>query len=200
VGAVISPLLANVYLHRLDQEMQRAGFRFVRYADDFIVTANRRWKVRLADQLVRSVLDDVGLSLNEDKTGVRNLNRDEIDFLGFSFYAGRFLRPRERALAAFKDRIRHLTRRKRGLSLQAIITSLNPVIRGWGIYFVEGHVAKLFEDLDQWIRMRVRSYVLGRPSMRTHINRWMTTATLHDKLGLVSLVALRRNYLSPGSG
>jgi RNA-directed DNA polymerase len=197
---VISPLLANVYLHRLDQEMKRAGFRFVRYADDFIVMANRRWKVRLADQLVRTVLDDIGLSLNEAKTGIRNLNRDEIEFLGFSFYAGRFLRPRKRALAAFKDRIRHLTRRKRGMSLQAIITSLNPVIRGWGNYFVEGHVAELFEVLDKWIRMRVRSYVLGRPSMRTHINRWMTTATLHDRLGLVSLVALRRRHLSPASG
>lgn len=64
-------------------------------------------------------------------------------------------------------------------------------IRGWGNYFVEGHVAKLFEDLDRWIRMRLRSYVLDRSSMRTHIDRWMTTATLHDKLGLVSLVALR---------
>jgi RNA-directed DNA polymerase len=199
-GGVISPLLANVYLHRLDQEMQQAGFRFVRYADDFIVTANRRWKVRLADQLVRHVLDDIGLSLNEAKTGIRNLSRDEIDFLGFTFYAGRFLRPRKRALAAFKERIRNLTRRKRGMSLQAIITSLNPVIRGWGNYFVEGHVAGLFEDLDGWIRMRVRSYVLGRPSMRTHINRWMTTATLHDRLGLVSLVALRRRHLSPAPG
>ncbi|MPZ92939.1 MAG: hypothetical protein GEU68_15200, partial [Actinobacteria bacterium] len=104
------------------------------------------------------------------------------------------------ALAAFKDRIRHLTRRKRGMSLQAIITSLNPVIRGWGNYFVEGHVAELFEDLDKWIRMWLRSYVLGRPSMRTHINRWMTTATLHHELGLVSLVVLRRRHLSPAPG
>src|ERR687891_99848 len=83
-GGVISPLLANVYLHRLDQEMRQAGFRFVRYADDFIVAGNRRWKVRLADRLVRAVLDDIGLSLNESKTGIRNLSRDEIEFLGFS--------------------------------------------------------------------------------------------------------------------
>ena len=199
-GGVISPLFANVYLHRLDQEMRRAGFRFVRYADDFIVAANRRWKVRLADQLVRAVLDDIGLSLNEAKSGIRNLSRDDVEFLGFCFYAGRFLRPRKRALAAFKDRVRHLTRRKRGMSLEAIVRSLNPLIRGWGNYFVEGHVAELFEDLDKWIRMRVRSYVLGRPSMRTHINRWMTTATLHGKLGLVSLVALRRRHLSPETG
>jgi hypothetical protein len=85
------------------------------------------------------------------------------------------------------------------MSLQAIITSPYPVIRGWGNYFVEGHVAELFEDLDKWIRM-LRSYVLGRPSMRTHINRWMTAATLHDKLGLVSLVVLRRRCPSPATG
>src|SRR5918996_993348 len=131
-GGVISPLLANVYLHRLDQEMRQAGVPFLRHADDL-------------------------------------------------FFSGQ-------------------PRRKRGMSLEAIIGSLNPVIRGWGNYFVEGHVAELFEDLDKWIRMRIRSYVLGRPSMRTHINRWMTTATLHDKLGLVSLVALRRRHLSPAPG
>lgn len=195
----VSPLLAKVYLHRLDQEMRQAGFRFVRYADDFIVAANRRWKVRLADQLVRA-MPDLASASNEAKSGIRNLSRDDIEFLGFSFYAGRFLRPRKRAIAAFKDRVRHLTRRKRGMSLQAIIRSLNPIIMGWGNYFVEGHVAELFEDLDKWIRMRIRSYVLGRPSMRTHINRWMTTATLRDELGLVSLVALRRRHLSPATG
>ena len=141
-GGVISPLLANVYLHRLDQEATKAGLRFVRYADDFIVTADRRWKARRADQMIRELLADIGLSLNEDKSGVRNLDRDEIEFLGFCFYAGRFLRPRDRAVASFKAQIRYLTRRKRGISLQAVVNSINPVVRGWGNYFVDGHVAR----------------------------------------------------------
>ena len=116
-GGIISPLLANVYLHRLDQEATKAGLRFVRYADDFVVTANRRWKARRADQMIRELLADIGLSLNDDKSGVRNLYRDEVEFLGFCFYAGRFLRPRRRAIASFKNQVRYLTRRTRGVSL-----------------------------------------------------------------------------------
>lgn len=200
-GGVISPLLANVYLHRLDQEMQRAGFRFVRYADDFLVTANRRWKVRLADRLVRQILQDIGLGLNEAKSGVRNLNRDEIEFLGFRFYAGRFLRPRARALAAFKDRIRYslaasgawISRRWCGRSTRS---SEAGATTSSGVTW-----QSLFEDLDKWIRMRVRSYVLGRPAQRSHvINRRLPTTMLHDRMGLVSLVALRHRNLSPAQG
>lgn len=197
-GGVISPLLANVYLHRLDVEATKARLRFVRYADDFVVTANRRWKARRADQMIRELLDDIGLSLNEDKSGVRNLDRDELDFLGFTFYAGRFLRPRNRAVASFKAQIRFLTRRQRGVSLQAVVTSINPVIRGWGNYFVDGHIAKLFERLDEWIRMRLRSYkrkAIAKPGL----NWQMPTKVLQD-LGLVSLVSLRHNRLFPVMG
>jgi RNA-directed DNA polymerase len=196
-GGVISPLLANVYLHRLDVEATKAGLRFVRYADDFIVTANRRWKARRADQMIRELLADLGLSLNEDKSGVRNLDRDEVEFLGFTFYR-RFLRPRSRAIASFKAQIRYLTRRKRGISLQAVVASLNPVIRGWGNYFVDGHIAKLFERLDEWIRMRLRSYkrkAIAKPGL----NWQMPTKVLED-IGLVSLVSLRTNRLFPVMG
>ncbi len=196
-GGVISPLLANVYLHRLDVEATTAGLRFVRYADDFIVTANRRWKARRADQMIRELLADIGLSLNEDKSGVRNLQRDEVEFLGFRFYR-RFLRPRSRALASFKGRIRYLTRRQRGMSLQAVIDSLNPVIRGWGNYFADGHVAHLFRELDKWVRMRLRSYkrkAIAKPGL----NWQMPTKALTD-LGLVSLVSLRQRQLFPVMG
>lgn len=197
-GGVISPLLANVYLHRLDVEATKVGLRFVRYADDFIVTANRRWKVRRADQMIRELLADIGLSLNEDKSGVRNLQHDEVEFLGFCFYAGRFLRPRDRAIASFKAQIRYLTRRSRGVSLQAVVDSVNPVIRGWGNYFVDGHIANLFERLDEWIRMRLRSYKRKRIA-KPGLNWQMPTEVLVG-MGLVSLVSLRRERLSPAMG
>lgn len=197
-GGVISPLLANVYLHRLDAEATKAGLRFVRYADDFIVTANRRWKVRRADQMIRELLADIGLSLNEDKSGVRNLQRDEIEFLGFCFYAGRFLRPRSRAVASFKAQIRYLTRRQRGMSLKAVVGSINPVIRGWGNYFVDGHVANLFRALDKWIRMRLRSYKRKRVA-KPGLNWQFPTATL-EGMGLVSLVSMRQRQLFPAMG
>lgn len=197
-GGVISPLLANLYLHRLDVEATKAGLRFVRYADDFIVTANRRWKARRADQMIRELLDDIGLSLNEDKSGVRNLQRDEVEFLGFCFYAGRFLRPRKRAIASFKAQVRYLTRRQRGVSLQAVVDSLNPVIRGWGNYFVDGHIAELFERLDEWIRMRLRSYKrkrIAKPGLN-----WQMPSRALKEMGLVSLVDLRSQHLSPATG
>jgi RNA-directed DNA polymerase len=197
-GGVISPLLANLYLHRLDVEATKAGLRFVRYADDFIVTANRRWKARRADQMIRELLDDIGLSLNEDKSGVRNLQRDEVEFLGFCFYAGRFLRPRKRAIASFKAQVRYLTRRQRGVSLQAVVDSLNPVIRGWGNYFVDGHIAELFERLDEWIRMRLRSYKRKRIA-KPGLNCQMPSRVLKE-MGLVSLVDLRSQHLSPATG
>jgi RNA-directed DNA polymerase len=197
-GGVISPLLANVYLHRLDVEATTAGLRFIRYADDFVVTANRRWKARRADQMIRELLDDIGLHLNEDKSGVRNLDRDELDFLGFTFYAGRFLRPRNRAITSFKAQIRYLTRRQRGVSLQAVVASLNPVIRGWGNYFVDGHIAKLFERLDEWIRMRLRSYK-RKAIAKSGLNWQMPTKVLQE-MGLVTLVSLRRNRLFPVMG
>ncbi|MGH2755876.1 MAG: group II intron reverse transcriptase/maturase [Actinomycetota bacterium] len=196
-GGVISPLLANLYLHRLDEEATKAGLRFVRYADDFIVTANRRWKARRADTMIRELLADIGLSLNEDKSGVRNLGRDEAEFLGFTLYR-RFLRPRSRAIASFKAQIRYLTRRNRGVSLQAVVDSLSPVIRGWGNYFVDGHIAHLFRKLDQWVRMRLRSYkrkAIAKPGL----NWQMPTGVLQD-MGLVSLVSLRQNRLFPAMG
>ena len=148
--------------------------------------------------MVRELLADIGLSLNDDKSGVRNLYRDEVESLGFRFYGGRFHRPRERAIASFKNQVRYLTRRNRGVSLQAGVDSLNPVIRGWGNYFVDGHVAELFERLDQWIRMRLRSYKRKRVA-KPGLNWQLPTQVLKD-MRLVSLVSLRKRRLFPAMG
>jgi RNA-directed DNA polymerase len=192
-GGVISPLLANIYLHRLDTEVRTAGHRLIRYADDFVILADRRWKVEAADVLVRSILADIGLEVAEAKSGIVHL-RDGFEFLGFSF-RGRFLRPRPRALASFKDRVRSTTRRNAPVSLRQMIEDLNPLLRGWGNYFKVGDVTSLFEDLDQWIRMRLRSKVIRRHAT-TLSNRKMPNRVLQS-MGLVSLAHLRRAYLSP---
>jgi group II intron reverse transcriptase/maturase len=154
-GGVISPLLANIYLHRLDVEEREAGFRLIRYADDFVILADRRWKSEAADHLVRSILSDIGLQVSEQKSGVRKVS-DGFEFLGFTFH-GRFLRPRPTALASFKDAVRSRTRRKAPVSMETMIRQLNPTLRGWGNYFAMGDVTDLFTDLDKWIRMRLRS-------------------------------------------
>jgi RNA-directed DNA polymerase len=100
-GGVISPLLANIYLHRLDEEVRAAGFRLIRYADDFVVLTDRRWKAEAADRLVRTILADIGLEAADAKSGVHRV-ADGFEFLGFTFL-GRFLRPRPKALNRFKD-------------------------------------------------------------------------------------------------
>jgi group II intron reverse transcriptase/maturase len=192
-GGVISPLLANIYLHRLDTEVRAAGFRLIRYADDFLILADRRWKVEAADRLVRAIVADIGLEVAEAKSGIVKV-RDGFEFLGFTFL-GRFLRPRPRALSRFKDEVRRRTRRLAPVPLREMIEDLNPLIRGWGNYFKVGDVTSLFEDLDSWIRMRLRSKVIRRHAT-TGSNAKMPNHILRG-LGLVSLDSLRRAYLSP---
>lgn len=194
-GGVISPLLANIYLHRLDVEVRAAGFRLIRYADDFVVLADRRWKVEAADRLVRSIVSDIGLEVAEAKSGIVAV-RDGFEFLGFQFL-GRFLRPRPRSLAAFKRRVKALTPRHTTEPVSSLLVELNPVIRGWGNYQRLGHVAGLFDDLDKWIRMRLRSHVLGWKASR-YIGVLPNSAL--RRLGLVSLVDLYRARTSPVPG
>jgi group II intron reverse transcriptase/maturase len=192
-GGVISPLLANIYLHRLDSEVRSAGFRLIRYADDFVILADRRWKVEAANRLVRAILADIGLEVAEAKSGIVRV-RDGFEFLGFTFQ-GRFLRPRPRALTRFKDEVRKRTRRLAPVPLREMIEDLNPLLRGWGNYFKVGDVTSLFEDLDKWIRMRLRSKVIRRHAT-TLSNAKMPNRILRG-LGLVSLDDLRRAHLSP---
>ncbi len=195
-GGVISPLLANIYLHRLDSEVRTAGFRLIRYADDFVILCDRRWKAQAADRLVRHILADIGLQVAEEKSGIVKV-ADGFEFLGFTVH-GRFLRPRPKALARFKDAVRARTRRQAPVSLEQMILDLNPLLRGWGNYYAIGHVQSLFEDLDKWIRMRLRSKVRGSKARATS-NAKLPTRALTG-LGLVSLGTLRRQHLSPVPG
>jgi RNA-directed DNA polymerase len=192
---VISPLLANIYLHRLDVEVRAAGFRLIRYADDFVILTNRRWKAQAADTLVRCILADIGLEVAEAKSGVVAV-RDGFEFLGFQFH-GRFLRPRPRALNGFKDRVRQLTRRKAGVSLTETINRLNPTLRGWGNYFAVSDVLHLFRELDKWIRMRLRSRLRKRFKSTGGIDHQRWPNHLFDQHGLVRLEHLARQAHTP---
>lgn len=189
-GGVISPLLANIYLHRLDVEVRAAGFRLIRYADDFVILTDRRWKAEAADELVRAVLADIGLEVAEAKSGIVKVNTG-FEFLGFSF-SGRFLRPRSRALTRFKDMVRNLTPRKAPCSLARTIDRLNPLLRGWGGYFGRGDVISLFEDLDKWIRMRLRSQARKRFKSKGGADHQRWPNRLFDGYGLVRLEHLAR--------
>lgn len=156
-GAVISPLLANIYLHPLDVRMREKGYRMVRYADDFVVLCSSAEQACAALAEVQTWVKANGLSLNPDKTHVGDcrVQGQGFEFLGYRFEAGeRWVR--RRSLQAIRERIRATTGRTRGDSLACIITDLNPVLRGWYGYFKHAHPRAL-STMDAFVRRRLRS-------------------------------------------
>ena len=164
-GAVISPLLGNVYLDGLDKEMAARGHRMVRYADDFVVLCRTGEEAEAAYRALVAWVTSAGLELHPDKTHVGDCRRrgDGFEFLGYRFEAGRRW-VRRRSQQAFKDRIRTRTRRTRGVSIQQVVAELNPVIRGWFGYFRHAD-RRTFRGLDGFIRRRLRA-LLRRQSKR----------------------------------
>ena len=159
-GAVISPLLANIYLHPLDEHMAARGYRMVRYADDFVVLCKSREETAAALAEIRAWVAENGLRLHPNKTHVGDSRQygEGFEFLGYRFEAGRRL-VRKKSLDRFKDSIRAKTRRTRGQSLACIIGDLNPLLTGWFRYFKHAH-PRTFILLDRFIRRRLRSILL----------------------------------------
>jgi len=156
-GAVISPLLANSYLHPLDELMAAHGYRMVRYADDFVVLCKSHEEADAALATIRAWVLDNGLRLHPDKTHVGDCRQagQGFEFLGYRFEAGRRW-VRKKSLNRLKDNIRARTRRTCGQSLARIIENLNPMLKGWFAYFKHAHPFT-FQRLDQFIRRRLRS-------------------------------------------
>ena len=156
-GAVISPLLANIYLHPLDALMANKGYRMARYADDFVVLCKTPGEADTALAEVRAWVEANGLELHPDKTHVGDCRvlGQGFDFLGYRFEAGR-RQVRKKSLDRLKDKIREKTRRTVGKSLDRVIADLNPILRGWFGYFKHAH-HHAFEKLDGMIRRRLRA-------------------------------------------
>lgn len=177
-GAVISPLLANIYLHPLDRHMSERGFRMVRYCDDFVILCRSAEQARRALEEVRGWVEANGLSLHPEKTHVGDCREQGqgFEFLGYRFEAGRrwVRRKSQRALEA---KIRAKTRRTCGRSLAQVIAELNPMLRGWFAYFKHAERGE-FRRLDGFIRRRLRAVLrkqAHRPGMgRCHADhrRW----------------------------
>lgn len=158
-GAVISPLLANIYLHPLDERMAALGYRMVRYADDFVVLCQSRAAAEAALGEIRAWTEAHGLRLHPDKTHVGDCRKagEGFEFLGYRFEAGQRW-VRKKSLARFKDSIRAKTGRSRGVSLARVIADLNPMLRGWFGYFKHAH-RFTFKRLDGLIRRRLRAFL-----------------------------------------
>lgn len=156
-GAVISPLLANLYLHPLDELLAGKGYRMVRYADDFVVLCKSRDEAEAALADIREWVDASGLTLHPDKTHLGDCRQrgQGFDFLGYRFEVG--LRMiRKKSLNRFKDKVREKTRRTQGVSLERIIANLNPMLKGWFNYFKHAHWT-MFPPLDSFVRRRLRA-------------------------------------------
>lgn len=186
-GAVLSPLLANIYLNRLDHELAERGYEMVRYADDFVILCRTREDAEAALEVISEWTRLNELTLHPEKT--RLITWEEgFDFLGYHFKQGRRW-PRKKSLQKIKDSIRVYTKRNNGRSLEAIIAKLNPMLRGWYGYFKHCY-HRVFSDLDGWIRGRLRSILRrrqgrrGRARGRDH-QRWPNR--YFEEMGLFSL-------------
>jgi RNA-directed DNA polymerase len=159
-GAVLSPLLSNLYLNPLDHQMEQAGVEMVRYADDFVLLCRSREEAERVLQQLREWTQRAGLTWHPTKTRIGDAQQESFEFLGYRFDRGRKW-PREKSRKKFRDRIRAKTRRTNGQSLRVIIEDLNRTLKGWFEYFK--HSDKLtFSSEDGWIRGRLRSLLRKR--------------------------------------
>jgi len=201
-GGVISPLLANVYLHAFDRELTSRGVgELVRYADDGVLLCRSQRQAQAALRAVEEVLGALGLRLHPDKTRIVDLDegREGFDFLGWHFRArvsGRLLErgirryylhrwPSRRAMKAIRVKIKDRTGRNRAgvRDIRVIIAELNPILRGWGGYFRTGNAAKKFNQVDTYVRERLVYLLVNKRGRNLHagqVERW-TSDWLRDQ-------------------
>src|ERR1700716_1379657 len=163
VRGVLSPLLSNLVLDSLDRELERRGHRYVRYADDSnIYVRSERAGQRVMESITQFITKELKLKVNDAKSAVAR--PQERKFLGFSFTAGpevkRVIAPK--ALDRFKQRIREITRRAKGISIQKTIEELASYMRGWRGYFGFCETPVVLEYLTRWVRLRLRAARWGQ--------------------------------------
>jgi RNA-directed DNA polymerase len=179
-GAVLSPMLANLYLNPLDHEMEQRGGQMVRYADDFVVLCRSQDEARTLLTYISAWVKAAGLTLHPTKTRIINAAVEGFDFLGWHFHGGKRW-PRQKSLQKLQDKLRPLTKRTNGRSLSETIAKMNPILRGWYGYFRDSHRTGL-SGPDGWLRRRLRAmlrkrekrpgYGLSQADSRQWPNRW----------------------------
>lgn len=168
-GAVLSPLLSNIYLDPLDHLMVRQGFEMVRYADDFVILCRSASDAARALELVVQWVADNGLTLHPAKTRIVDSTCESFAFLGYEFRGTHHV-PRKKSIQKLKDALRRKTRRTSGHSLSRIVSDVNQTLRGWFAYFQHAKPPWCFRDLDGWLRMRLRSLLRRRLGGHGHAN------------------------------
>ena len=198
-GAVISPLLANLYLHPVDEAMEAAGFQMIRYADDFVIMCRDETEAYKALHQVQQLITERGLVLHPEKTRVVDtiLPGQGFDFLGYHFEGGTRW-PRKKSLRKLKDTIRTQTGRSNGKSLPYITANVNRTLKGWFEYFKHSN-KRTFPALDGWIRRRLRSILRqrskGAKGISGNMDHFRWPNKFFRKHGLFSLVEAHRILL-----
>ncbi len=185
-GAVLSPLLANLYLNPLDHQMAAAGYEMVRYADDLVVLCRTQAEAEQALAALRQWSSEAGLTLHPTKTRIVNVQSEGFEFLGWEFRGGKKW-PRKKSLQKLQEKLRPLTGRTNGQSLSAIVARINPILRGWHGYFRDSYPTGL-SGPDGWLRRRLRAllrkrekrpgYGLSEANHRRWPNRWFAAQGL----------------------
>lgn len=197
-GAVLSPLLSNIYLDPLDHQMAGDGYAMVRYADDFVILCRSEQEAQGALAKVQQWVEQVGLRLHPEKTRIADATGDEgFEFLGYHFKGGmRF--PRKKSIKKLRETLRSKTRRTKGVSLEVIIEDVNRTLRGWFEYFQHAH-RNSFPEIEAWVRMRLRSILRKRRGRKgrgrgSDHQRWPNA--YFTQQGLYSLTTARAQRVS----
>jgi len=186
-GAVLSPVLSNVYLNPLDHQIAEDGFEMVRYADDFVILCRSEFEAEVALQVVGEWVEQAGLTLHPTKTKIVDSRIESFQFLGYSF-RGEEIHPRGGSLQKLKDTMRRKTPRNSGVPLEVTIANLNASLRGWFGYFRHARWP-VFKDMDAMVRRRLRRIQKKRhrrnPQRLPATQRWPNA--FFTDLGLFSL-------------
>jgi len=159
-GGPLSPLLSNLVLDELDQELERRDHRFVRYADDSnIYVRSQRAGKRVMESVVQFITVKLKLKVNSENSAVARPR--ERKFLGFSFTGGKEPKRRiaPKAIGRFKERVREITSRTRGVSFEKVVQDMTVYLRGWRGYFAFCQTPSVLQSLEEWVRRRLRSYL-----------------------------------------
>jgi len=199
-GGVVSPLLSNIYLHIFDVKMAQAQVALTRYADDWVAICPSRAEAERALASARAVLEgELRLQVHPDKTRIVHITQG-FEFLGYKIGRGQrglshkaggpslYAIPRQRSVERFKDKVRAVTKRRGHRTLEQMLAELNPVVRGWGMYYRRAHVRRLFNRLNGWIVRRVWNFRYRR--WRNAGWRALPKPKLYQELGLVNLLQL----------
>jgi RNA-directed DNA polymerase len=190
-GAVISPLLANIYLNSMDHLMKDRGFKMIRYADDAVILCSTKEKAEEALTEMKVWMEARGLTLHPEKTRIVDATqKGGFDFLGYHFERNTRW-PRNKSMKKLKDSLRQKTKRTSGESLKCIIDDINRSLKGWFEYFRHSN-RKTFQMTDKWIRMRLRSILRkrqGRHGMGRGFDHFRYPNAYFSGLGLFTLTA-----------